>query len=283
MRLLLFPLIPVLSPLGASLIIDVIVAVATATASSTFATGTAATATTTTFTIAITITTILNARAQAFCVMPIMASPAGDNQPLLQPYVALPLGLPMVFAGMLAAGKATGCISQAAWNRVAGPPFFVLTLLSMFFVSGAGMGFWSTWGVRHGSHVLPAFLIITGTVYTVRWSLAQSAEFSMFGGDGGSWAEVQSFPSGSTLARTVGARLLMIDSLSTSFCGVFMFSVKPVASLLSNSPAHHPAHYPRLVPRLVPGRLLIAAVLQTWSAWIMMHQAAHALRGCFSK
>lgn len=120
----------------------------------------------------------------AFAAVAFLENGGGaDGHPFLPMYLALPLALPMILAGALSMGKATGCVSQASWNRVAGPLFFVATLLSMFSVSGTGLGYWSAIGVLQEQRILPAFLVISGTVYTAwsAWIMMHQAAYALRG------------------------------------------------------------------------------------------------------
>ena len=88
---------------------------------------------------------------------------------MLPPYIALPVAVPMLLAGLLAISRATACIGQTTWRRLAGPAYFVATIVSMFSVSGTGLGYWSALGVLEDRMLLPVFFVIAGTVYTA-WS-----------------------------------------------------------------------------------------------------------------
>ena len=119
----------------------------------------------------------------AFVAVACLETGGADGPPFLPMYLALPLALPMVLAGTLSMGKATGFVSQASWNRVAGPLFFVATLVSMFSISGTGLGYWSAIGVLQEQSILPAFLVISGTVYTAwsAWIMMHQAAYALRG------------------------------------------------------------------------------------------------------
>jgi len=105
------------------------------------------------------------------------------KEPFLPMYIALPLTLPMVLAGVLALGKSTGTITDHVWKAVAGPIFFIATLVSMFTISGTGLGYWSAWGILTDQSALPAFLIVCGTLYTAwsAWILVNQVAHAMRG------------------------------------------------------------------------------------------------------
>ena len=119
--------------------------------------------------------------SQAFGVTSLVSS--AQDEAFLPMYIAMPLSVPMVLAGVLSLGRSTGAIGNTLWSRLAGPMFFVATLVSMFSISGTGLGYWSAWGILKQQKILPAFLVITGTVYTAwsAWLLLHWAAHTMRG------------------------------------------------------------------------------------------------------
>jgi hypothetical protein len=108
---------------------------------------------------------------------------SGGEQPFVPLYLAVPLSVPLVLAGVLGLGHGTGVVGQAAWNRVAGPTFFVATLVSMFSLSGTGLGYWSALGVLQQDAALPAFLVVVSSLYTAwsAWIMMHQAAYALRG------------------------------------------------------------------------------------------------------